>query len=116
MRILWVEDDIDKIRGLLFYTEKLGANITEARTYSEAVNILNSSAAFDIAIVDLIIPVGAVTDNFEPYPGIDVCRAIRKKYKDLPIIVMSVVRDSEVLEQLSTIGINKILRKDRKMV
>lgn len=112
-KILWIEDEADKISGLVYPLKKSGHIIDVGKNKSEALDIINKTA-YDLIILDIIIPDG--TENFKledfyPYEGVNLLRDIKKIIPNTPIIVLSIVTDNQVLHEIDEIGVSIILRK-----
>ena len=55
-KIFWLEDDHFHLKGLVRPLEDEGFTITPARSYKEAISIIDSDRNFDLVLLDLIIP------------------------------------------------------------
>ena len=121
MNILWIEDDIYRIKGLLNPLEEQGARIFNAKNYKQAIESLNSGVKFDLFVVDLIIPNGNADelceeredklDKTNDILGVNVCILCKNKYPDVPIVVITVVSDNVTIKKLMEIGVNRIFQK-----
>jgi CheY-like chemotaxis protein len=110
--ILWVEDECDKLWGLMRPLIRKGYRITAAKSAKEALISLHEKV-FDLIILDLIIPAeDDQLDDFENFMGL---RLAKKIVKDLriatPIIVLSVVVDSDIYDELRSLGVKRIIPK-----
>lgn len=122
MNILWVEDEIQRLSELIKPLTKLGFTVHGTESYLATIDLINSGIQFDLAIVDIIIPHGG---NFHPshfplsrrneYLGLEICKKIRTKFPDLPIVVISIVEDPHVSRELAAIGISGFLHKGALM-
>ncbi|CAG1022329.1 hypothetical protein DOJK_01603 [Patescibacteria group bacterium] len=109
--ILWIEDESDKIGGLVRPLKKDGNTIIVAKDKIEALTILTSNQKIDLIILDIIIPQG-VSEPFAEYVGCDVLRNIREELNlTTPVIVLTVVDDDEILSSILKLNVSKILRK-----
>jgi len=120
MNVLWIEDDINRIRGLLNPLKKHGVKLYEATNYKQAIEFLNSELEFKLVVVDLIIPRGvdysvedlSISDlKIHGFLGIEICKLFKEKYPNTPIVVISVVIDDKIYNELLNIGVVKIFRK-----
>lgn len=97
-RILWIEDDADIIRRVVWPLEKEGFEFSIIRTYSEYLDITEEEfKSFVLVIIDLLLPPGrAEVENNEEL-GILIVKDIREKKKlEIPIIVFTgIPRDCE---------------------
>ena len=111
LKILWVEDDAQKLKGLVKPLEKDGHKIIFAEDKEEALNRIENND-FNLIIVDLIIPTGEQDNNGKNhFVGVDLIKILKQKNIAAPIIVLSVVRDYDIIEELQSIGVNTILPK-----
>lgn len=112
--ILFVEDEYDRIRNLVRPLEKEGYKIIPAKKDgTEAINILKEKK-IDLVILDIMLPPGdEIKDNMGGRrTGLEVCRIIRKELQlDIPIIVLSVIRDGFVRDEIMALGANLYLEK-----
>lgn len=112
-RILFIEDDFEKIKGLAENLESIGYEIDHALNGTEGIDKVKSEE-YDLVIVDLIMPPGdKIQIKEERESGIRVCEVIKKEVsKDLPIIILSVVsEDEEIGGALEQLNINEYLEK-----
>lgn len=79
MEILIVEDDNEIADLLKDFLEQFGMNLTHYTHPSSALNSLEMDS-YDLAILDLMLP---------EMDGMTLCKEIKSKYKDLPIIISS---------------------------
>jgi DNA-binding response OmpR family regulator len=82
--LLIVEDDETLSSGLSFTLEREGYRVTRASRIADAEGLL-STAAFDLIVLDVMLPDGS---------GYDLCRAVRRRSR-VPIIFLT-ARDDEV--------------------
>lgn len=103
-RILWVDDDINEIKYLLYPLEKEGYKIDKYAYLPEAYLALVSNRNYDLIVLDLLMP---QNDRFGDIPewllskhpnganGINLLILIREKLKlQLPVLILSVVPDA----------------------
>jgi CheY-like chemotaxis protein len=109
--ILWVEDDYERIKGLGYFLEEKGHKFIPATTKKGAFQILDERKDFNLIILDLIIPEGEVVEPFEPYPGFKVLERLKELNINVPIIVLTVVRDAGILDRLNNYQVTEILKK-----
>ena len=111
-RILWIEDDWDRLIGIMKPLES-GYRITTAMSEKEALELLREET-FDLIILDLIIPAGDEgQDDCDELIGIRLAKKIRYLGLMIPIIVLSVVNDRQTIYELKNIGISEFLVKGR---
>jgi CheY-like chemotaxis protein len=103
-QIVWVDDDIDDIRYLLYPLEKEGARINKVANLSEAADVIARSHNLDLVVLDLLMP---STDRYgkqiewiksshsEGANGINLLIRIREHMsKQVPVLILSVVPDA----------------------
>lgn len=76
--ILVVDDERLIAKGIRFYLEQDGMNVTCAYDGTEALEIVKEKG-FDLILLDIMLP---------KMNGMEVCRTIREFY-DTPIIILS---------------------------
>lgn len=82
MRILLVEDDRTIAVGLIYALEQEGYAVQHAPNAAQGRAAVET-AAFDLALLDLMLPDGS---------GYDICRALREK-GDTPVIMLTACDD-----------------------
>jgi len=99
--ILLVEDE-RLLRGLVSqFLRGAGFRVVEAADGAEGVERFGDSGPFDLGLIDLNLPI---------YSGVEVCRRIRGRRPDQPIIICSAyIADSE--PDLLAIGVDRFLTK-----
>ena len=83
-KILIVEDDSALAMGMEYTLKNEGFHVTLAKSVEEALNAIESQA-FDLAILDIMLPDG---------DGYELCEVIRRK-SDMPIVFLTAC-DEEV--------------------
>ena len=79
-RVLVVDDEADVIDLVRDYLGEFGYTVETARTGEEALTRLDGGGTFDVVLLDLGLP---------GLSGIEVCRSIRARGDDTPILVLS---------------------------
>lgn len=100
--ILWVEDDYFAIKGLVRPLEREGFEIDVARSATEAFQKAQNWQAYDLILVDLILPLsndpGPVPEEVrswdnEQYVGLGIVKWLKQELKvTCPVLILSVVR------------------------
>lgn len=111
-KILWIEDDADLLWGLVKPLEKDGYKIISAKDEKEGLEKI-SEIDFDLIILDIIIPTGIKGDEGGvSFVGMRLLEKLLIEMKiKIPIIVLSVVRDSNMIEIMYQMGVKKVLPK-----
>ena len=113
-RILWIEDDADMLMGLVRPLERDGHEIIVVNNEREALEKVNESESdFDLLLFDIIIPTGIKGDVGDvPFVGMRLLKKLLVELKiKTPIIVLSVVRDSDLIDEMYRMGVEKVLPK-----
>jgi len=110
--ILWVEDENDQFTIYKNYYGKYKLNIIQAIDYIDAMDKFEH-IKIDLCIVDLIIPSGkkyydqkSFFKDKNKYYGIELIEQIRNKNKKIPIIVVSVVNEDQIISKILQIDPN----------
>lgn len=111
--IVWLEDDVDIIAGVVRPLERAGYRFEQIRTVAEAREKFDLLRRADLILLDMILPPGqsGVTMLSSPYPGKELLREIRDAGIDTPVIVLSVVARDEVRRELERLGVADVIRK-----
>jgi DNA-binding response OmpR family regulator len=78
-RVLCVDDHDDTLEVMIHVLRSCGLAVTVARNLNEAQALIEQNG-FDAFVLDIRLPDG---------DGVELCRTIRRKHPDAPIIVMS---------------------------
>lgn len=104
MRVL-VVDDQTNVRLLLSHIlrKKIGCTVTEATNGLEALDLLGQQP-FDLVVLDVLMP---------QMDGVEMLESLRRRpyLRNLPVIVLSAVRDEGTVRQLVRHGISGYLAK-----
>lgn len=100
--LLLVEDEPNLRNLVALFLRGAGFRVVEARDGQEAVDRFEDAGPFDLALVDLNLPV---------FSGVEVCRRVRRVQPDQPILICSaaIVPDSE--RALRELGVHQFLTK-----
>ncbi|CAN5737708.1 hypothetical protein BH23PLA1_BH23PLA1_15220 [soil metagenome] len=100
--LLLIEDE-HLLRGLIAqFLRKQGYTTIEAGDGQEAVDRFEDSGPFDLALVDLNLPI---------FNGVEVCRRLRQGRPDQSIIICSAAILPEHESALKAIGVDHYLTK-----
>lgn len=113
MAILWVEDEIDQFISFSFATDKKYKidSTSSLKDANEKITIFT----YELIIVDIIIPIGEdnltideIISSRKKYFGLDLIKNIRRSTNNstTPIIVLTVVRDKETINEIKKIDQN----------
>lgn len=111
-RILFIEDE-------KFFLEQLQMaltdyEITPAYSAPKGMEFIQSRD-FDAVLLDIMMPPSDDMDpEFVDYgrsTGVELCRRIKSIKPELPVIVLTVVRDPGILERIEEAGASKVMNK-----
>ncbi len=101
MKILIVEDDRATMFALKKNLENSGYSISEATTGPQGVEV-GSSNDFDLILLDIVLP---------EMNGIEVCKALRDKGVQSPIIMLTAIQSKETMIEGLDAGADDYLTK-----
>lgn len=100
LRVLVAEDDPAMLETVAAAVGATGADVTTAASGAELVQLLAEEGPFDLVVTDVAMPWMS---------GIQVSLAARNAGLQMPIIVMTAMRDEKVARQVATLGHSAIL-------
>jgi len=111
-RVLLIEDDKFLLEQLQIALEDY--EIIPAYSAVLGMELVNKME-LDAVLLDIMMP---PPDDIDPEivgygrtTGVEICRKIRNLKPNLPIIILSVVRDPGILQRINESGANEILNK-----
>lgn len=115
-RILYIDDDMRRMRYYAEYLELEGYNVIYFDEVEPALKYIEEGKEkIDLIILDMIMPAKIFskedTNNYYE-TGLLLLKNIRKLLPKTPAIVFSVRSDLESIPGLSTLGVRKLLIKD----
>jgi len=111
-RVLFIEDEV-------FLLEELQSALTDyeivpADSAPKGMELIQKMD-FDAVLLDIMMP---PTEDMDPErvgygraTGVELCRRIKNLKPDLPIVVLTVVRDPGILKKIVEVGANNIVNK-----
>jgi len=105
MRILIVDDHALVRRGL-YYVVKEGfpdADVVEAESSAAALDVLRTTKAFDLALVDVRMP---------DLDGLELLRVVKGEWPDVPVIMLSTYENAPYVKRALADGAAGYLLKD----
>ncbi|MGQ9595003.1 MAG: response regulator [Anaerolineae bacterium] len=110
--IAWIEDDTDVIDPVVGLLEQEGHRILRLRSVREALDAVGLIRECDLLLLDVILPPGEPDKEYNRYAGVDLIRQLREQHGvQVPIVVLTVVVNPEILEQLRQLGVRDIVKK-----
>ncbi len=104
-RVLIVDDELVVLHVMTWMLEEFGHTTWRAGNAAQALELLAGPTRFDLAIIDLVLP---------GMSGMDLAKAIRKGYPDLPMIAISgylTPQSTYATKALQDVGIKHIILK-----
>jgi len=112
-QILFIEDDKFLLEQL-HIALKTHYDIIPASSVIEGMEALEKMN-FDAVILDIMMPppddIDAELIGYGRTTGIEICRRIKNIKPDLPVIILSVVRDPGILDRITNAGADEIINK-----
>jgi CheY-like chemotaxis protein len=123
-KIAWIEDDADEIAVVVKPLIRAGFEFKYYHNYREALDNLEEIRKCDLILLDLIIPPGEDEGedqgiNTDEYLGKLLPKRLRSEFDiDIPVIVLSVVADTNGIEEedkeaLNVVTLSKPVRPSR---
>lgn len=106
MKILCMEDQIEKYKQIEAVIDKIDAEITWKKNCQYGLMELRNKK-YDVVLLDMSMPIcddENVTENFDSYAGMAVLREIKRKNYDLKVIVITGFSDFEKGSKLITLS------------
>ena len=100
--LLLVEDEHGLRKLVAQFLRGAGYRVVEACDGQEGVERFGDSGPFDLALVDLNLPV---------FSGVEVCRRVRRCQPGQPIIICSAAIVAEHEDALNAVGVDHFLTK-----
>ena len=100
--LLLVEDEANLRKLVALFLRGAGFRVVEAADGQEGVDRFGDSGPFDLALVDLNLPV---------FSGVEVCRRVRRARPEQPIIICSAAIVPEYEHALAAVGVDHYLTK-----
>lgn len=111
-QILFIEDDKFLLEQLQMAMEDF--EIIPASSASMGLEMLEKTR-YDAVLLDIMMPppkdMDAELVGYGRTTGVEICRRIRYLNPDLPIVVLSVVRDAGILDRIHKAGADDIINK-----
>lgn len=101
-RILYVEDDSDKLEAVINILSEAHFHIESARNGVEALNIIRTTGTPDLVITDWIMPV---------MDGRELLHTLKSAHPKLPVLIASAAgsfRDAEALMKIGADGLLQV--------
>ena len=106
-RIIWIEDDYQRIDSLVRLLELDGHEVLRYGSWESVQNDIDKVCASQAIILDIILP----EIEEDKYMGLSVLHWLRENKYEGPVVVCSRVQNPDVLRRLKELGVSDILRK-----
>lgn len=87
-RILWIDDQIDSLKSLIYYLQKQGYEIITVTNGEDALHMIEKDV-FDAVFLDQYMP---------GLDGIETLNRIREKSYNLPVIMITKAEDDSIID------------------
>jgi len=111
LNILWLDDDIDIFDEVTRPMREQGCKFKSIRSKKEFLEEIDRLNDYNLVILDIIIPEGEIKEKQDPYPGLSVLETIKQRTPNLPVLVLTVVTNKEVLEKIKELRVAGLIRK-----
>ncbi|MGB9910334.1 MAG: response regulator [Candidatus Hydrothermia bacterium] len=101
MKVLWLDDEIHLLKPHIMFLEREGIDVVGIDHPLKAFEILKSET-FDVILVDYKMP---------QVSGLDFAREIKKIYPNIPIVLVTMVQDSDIMDEAYSIDVFDYLVK-----
>ena len=112
-RILWIEDESERLEGMAQVLRSAGAEVVFAKTLSDALKSVEKNI-FDLIIIDCMMPIGNDCGIDAPprEAGVYFLKTLKdKNIIKAPILVLSAIVDSILVSKFRALGVSSILQK-----
>lgn len=101
MKVLWLDDEIYLLRPHIMFLEQEGISVTGIDHPLKALEIVKTET-FDVILVDYKMP---------QLSGIDFAREIKKIHPNIPIVLITMVQDRDIMDEAFSIDVFDYLVK-----
>jgi len=101
MKILWLDDEIDLLKPHIMFLEEQGMRVIGIDHPLKALEIAKSED-FDVILIDYKMP---------QISGIEFAREIKKLHPNVPLVLITMVQDKEVMDEAYSIDVFDYLVK-----
>ena len=114
IRVLFVEDEKELVADLPVVLSGEGFEVVGTTSITEALCLFQDSV-FDVVLTDIAMPPSEDMDGksvaYGRETGIEVVRRMQRAKPDVPIVALTVIRDSDIISRMKKVGIMRILNK-----
>jgi CheY-like chemotaxis protein len=106
---MFIDDDVNRITSHIEALELAGYEVDTKTSVVAALTALEAKADdYSLLILDMQMPRGPYTREASKHgriTGLELLRQIRSLYGRIPVLVLSVIRNSDVIETVKTLGV-----------
>ena len=114
-KILFIDDDVKRVSSHIEMLQMEGYEVeTEASAQKALEAFMKNPSGYSLIILDIMMPKDEFTrqeTNFGRNTGLVLLEKLRGISKDIPIIVLTVLRDQNVIAKAKKFGVAEYLLK-----
>jgi CheY-like chemotaxis protein len=114
-RVLFIDDDVKRIESHIEMMRIEGYDVEIQRSSQKGLEEFRTHKDnYDIIILDIMMPRGEFTQEETKYgriTGLVLLEKLREMSKDIPIIVLTVVRDPKLMKKARELEVTEYLLK-----
>lgn len=111
--VLIADDDVSVLYALEWVLRDIPCEVISAMNVEDAIKMAIEKHP-DLAILDMRMPKNVESAGlFSPYAGADICKELRNNLstRDIPVIILTVMSESEGIPESLEAGANEYLTK-----
>ncbi len=89
MKILWIDDEIEELNSVISFLKSQGLDVDTAKSAVEGVEKLSKNT-YNLVLLDYRMP---------GVNGLDTLRLIRRTYPNLPVVMLTMITDEEIIRK-----------------
>lgn len=117
IQVLFVEDELEFVKDLPVVLKNKGFEVIATTDSAEALEFF-ARQDFDVVLTDIAMPPGKDMDEkavaYGRETGIEVIKRMRILKPHVPIVVLTVIRDQEIISRIRKAGARYILHKPQE--
>jgi two-component system NtrC family response regulator len=114
INVLFIDDEKKLVENAAPVLEAKGFEVLATTDIAKAIDAF-ANKNFDIVLVDIAMPPTSDMDakalSYGRETGIEVIRRLRAIKSNVPIVVLTVIRDTAILSRIREAGVSQILNK-----
>ncbi|MCP4610579.1 MAG: response regulator [Planctomycetes bacterium] len=113
--ILFIDDDLTRITSTIEMLEIEGYKVQSERSAGHALKEFKKNPTdYSLIILDVMMPIDDFTreeTKFGRETGLVLLKKLREISKNIPIIMLTILKDLRVMEEAKKLGANEYIRK-----